>query len=103
MCGRVCSTTDRCRKICHSRKSKFMALESRRMLILDFDGVLVDTEPIHFESWNRAFDELLGFQIDGDYRQLVGLTLDEIYHLWANSPAGKHITIQPEMKTALLT
>ena len=80
-----------------------MALESRRMLILDFDGVLVDTEPVHFESWNRAFDELLGFQIEGDFRQLVGLTLDEIYRLWADSPAGKHITIQPEMKAALLT
>ena len=80
-----------------------MALESQhRMLILDFDGVLVDTEPVHFESWNRAFEELLGFQLEGDYRQLVGLTLDEIYHLWLNSPAGKRITIRPEMKAALL-
>jgi HAD superfamily hydrolase (TIGR01509 family) len=79
-----------------------MALESRRMLILDFDGVLVDTEPVHFESWNRAFDELLGFQLEGDYRQLVGLTLDEIYRLWADSQAGKRITIHPDMKAALL-
>jgi beta-phosphoglucomutase-like phosphatase (HAD superfamily) len=57
----------------------------RRALILDCDGVLVDTEPVHFECWNQAFDELLGLRVAGDYKQLVGLTLDEIYRLWAGS------------------
>jgi beta-phosphoglucomutase-like phosphatase (HAD superfamily) len=59
--------------------------EPRRALILDCDGVLVDTEPVHFECWNLAFDELLGLRVPGDHTQLVGLTLDEIYRLWAGS------------------
>jgi beta-phosphoglucomutase-like phosphatase (HAD superfamily) len=59
--------------------------EPRHALILDCDGVLVDTEPVHFECWNRAFDELLGLRVSGDHTQLVGLTLDEIYRLWAGS------------------
>jgi HAD superfamily hydrolase (TIGR01509 family) len=77
-----------------------MALESasvRRMLILDFDGVLVDTEPIHFESWNRAFEELVNLRVEGDYRQLVGLTLDEIFRHWGGSR-----DLNAELKTQLL-
>lgn len=57
----------------------------RRMLILDLDGVLVDTEPLHFECWNEAFRQLLGFRLEGGHTQLVGLTLDEIYELWMRS------------------
>ncbi|MEO8610902.1 MAG: HAD family phosphatase [Chloroflexota bacterium] len=77
-----------------------MAIESasaRRMLILDFDGVLVDTEPIHFESWNRAFEELVNIRVEGDYRQLVGLTLDEIYKHWAG-----RLELNTDLKTQLL-
>jgi beta-phosphoglucomutase-like phosphatase (HAD superfamily) len=61
--------------------------QPRRALILDCDGVLVDTEPVHFECWNQAFHELLGLRVPGDHTQLVGLTLDEIYRLWAGSEA----------------
>lgn len=76
-----------------------MALESvRRMLILDFDGVLVDTEPLHFESWNQAFSELANLRVEGDYRQLVGLTLDEIYGHWGGA---RELSI--DLKTQLLT
>jgi sugar-phosphatase len=52
------------------------------MLILDFDGVLVDSEPVNFASWNETFDELLGIRIEDDHRQLVGLSLDDVFRLW---------------------
>lgn len=70
---------------------------NRRALILDFDGVVVPTEQLHFESWNAAFEELLGLRRTGGYKQLVGLTLAEIYALW--SPAQ---TLSGEMKQKLL-
>lgn len=54
----------------------------KRMLILDFDGVLVDSEPVNFASWNETFDELLGIRIEDDHRQLVGLSLDDVFRLW---------------------
>lgn len=57
----------------------------QRLLILDFDGVVVETEPVHFASWNRAFDELLGLRIGGDHRQLVGLSLQGIFDLWTRA------------------
>jgi HAD superfamily hydrolase (TIGR01509 family) len=82
-----------------------MTLESasaRRMLILDFDGVLVDTEPIHFESWNHAFRERFGLWLDGDYRQIVGLTLVEIYQLWAGGRAGKVVELDAVLKAEVL-
>jgi beta-phosphoglucomutase-like phosphatase (HAD superfamily) len=53
------------------------------MLILDFDGVLADTERIHFAAWRQTFEQLLGLRIEGDHRQLVGLSLDQILALWS--------------------
>jgi len=68
----------------------------RRMLIFDFDGVLADSEPIHFECWNRAFDELLGIKIKGDYTQIVGLTLKQIFALWMESPAAHGLKVRTD-------
>ncbi len=62
-----------------------MTSSPRRCLILDFDGVLVDTEPLHFESWQRAFEQLMGIRIDGNHHLLVGLSLEQIYQLWAGN------------------
>jgi len=62
-----------------------MPSNSRRCLILDFDGVLVDTEPLHFEGWQTAFDNLMGIRIEDNYHQLVGLSLEQIYQLWGGS------------------
>jgi HAD superfamily hydrolase (TIGR01509 family) len=73
----------------------------RRMLILDFDGVLVDSEPVNFESWNRAFDELLGIRLHDDHFALVGLGLEEIYQLWARTRDDLKMTL--ELKEQLLT
>lgn len=72
---------------------------SKRMLILDFDGVMVDTEPLNFQSWNYAFSELLGIKLDVEASALVGLSLEQIYALWA----GTHgLTLTPELETQLL-
>lgn len=75
-------------------------MTSRRMLILDFDGVLVDSEPVHFESWNQAFDELLGIRVEGGHHALVGLTLNQIYQLWAQNRVG--LELSTELKQQLL-
>lgn len=76
-----------------------MPSSARRCLILDFDGVLVDTEPLHFESWQRAFDGLMGIRIAGDYHALVGLSLEQIYRLWAGA-SYEHLT--PDLRQQLL-
>jgi beta-phosphoglucomutase len=73
-----------------------------RVLILDFDGVLVDTEPVNFAAWNHAFDEVLGIRLEGDYTQLVGLTLDEIYYLWASTRPGTLELLTDDLKQQLL-
>ncbi|NDJ76637.1 MAG: HAD family phosphatase, partial [Chloroflexi bacterium] len=72
---------------------------ARRALILDFDGVLVDTEPVHFESWNAAFEELHGIRREGDHTQLVGLSLAEIFRLWS---APHDLTLSAAMQQWLL-
>ena len=69
----------------------------RCMLILDFDGVLAHTEPVHFASWNATFEEFAGVQKSGDHAQLVGLTLNEIFAHWL--PDGE---LTPAQKTELL-
>jgi beta-phosphoglucomutase-like phosphatase (HAD superfamily) len=68
----------------------------KRALILDFDGVVVDTEQLNYETWNLAFEELLGIRIDDGRQALVGLTLDEIYRLWTPDDLSE------DLKLALL-
>ena len=77
-----------------------MSPNPRRCLILDFDGVLVDTEPLHFESWQRAFDQLMGIRIKDNYHQLVGLSLEQIYQLWGGSKVDLLTT---DLRQQLLT
>lgn len=55
---------------------------SRKMLILDFDGVVTDTEPLNYAAWTKMFAEELNLTHAGDHAVLVGLTLDEIFGLW---------------------
>ncbi len=79
-----------------------MTTSPRCVLILDFDGVLADTEPIQFDCWNQAFHELLGIQIEGSYTQLVGLSLDAIFRLWLRSSVGAVDDLSDSMKQLLL-
>jgi beta-phosphoglucomutase len=74
----------------------------RRMLIMDLDGVLVDTEPLNFECWNSAFEQILGFRIEGVHTQLVGLTLDEIYALWMRSCPDPDLRLDTTLRGRLL-
>lgn len=55
---------------------------NKRMLILDFDGVVVDTEPVNYAAWQMMFERELGLRHEGTHHVLVGLTLDEIFRLW---------------------
>ena len=71
----------------------------RRALILDFDGVLVDSEPIHYASWTQAFEQLFGHPLEGDAGSLVGLSLNQIYAHWAASNA---LELSDAEKDALL-
>lgn len=73
---------------------------ARRALLLDFDGVLVDSEPIHFASWNGAFEQILGRRVDGSHAVLIGLTLDEIYRLWAGDAAA---SLTSDVRQQILT
>ncbi len=77
-----------------------MPVETRHCLILDFDGVMVDSEPLHFESWQRAFQQLMGIRIAGNYHQFVGLSLEQIYYLWAGD---KIDSLTADMRQNLLT
>ena len=54
----------------------------RKMLILDFDGVIVDTEPVNYAAWQVMFEREMGLRHEGTHHVLVGLTLDEIFRLW---------------------
>ena len=74
----------------------------RRALILDFDGVLVDTEALNFRSWDQAFHELLGIELPGSYKQIVGLSLTQIYALWCNSANRDVGILSVEIKKTLL-
>jgi beta-phosphoglucomutase-like phosphatase (HAD superfamily) len=76
-----------------------MSANVRRCLILDFDGVLVDTEPLHFAGWQQAFDTLMGIRIEDNYHLLVGLSLEQIYQLWAGSKVD---LLTPDLRQQLL-
>ncbi len=75
---------------------------ARRALILDFDGVIVETEALHFHCWNAAFEERWGVRVAGDHRQLVGLSLAQIYALWCGARAGEPLVLSAADEAALL-
>ncbi len=60
----------------------------KSMLILDFDGVLVDSEPVNFASWDEAFFQVLGVRLDDPRKWRVGLSLSGIYELWSQVEAS---------------
>lgn len=71
----------------------------RRVLILDFDGVVVSTEEVHFESWREAYRQLLGVHLPGGYSQVVGLSLDDLFAMWQPLVGT---TVDAEMRQRLL-
>ncbi|MEM7128137.1 MAG: HAD family phosphatase [Chloroflexota bacterium] len=79
-----------------------IARPQRRALILDFDGVIVETEKLHFDCWNAAFVEQFDIQLDGSYRQIVGLSLRDIYGLWCNATDGAPLVLTSSVEQALL-
>ena len=70
----------------------------RQALILDFDGVIVETEKLHFDCWNAAFQERFGIYLPGSFEQIVGLSIQEIYTLWshASTDGSLHLTAEAE-------
>lgn len=76
-----------------------MSPSPRRCLIFDFDGVLVDSEPLHFESWQQSFEQLMGIRIAGSHHLLVGLNQEQIYQLWAGERVS---SLTDDLRTALL-
>jgi sugar-phosphatase len=71
----------------------------KRALLLDCDGVLVDSEPANFAAWRGAFRDLLGVDHAGDPRCLCGLTLDEIFQVFCGRDAG---AMAPWLRGAIL-
>ena len=77
-------------------------MSRKAALILDFDGVVVATETLHFECWNRAFEELLGRRLEGDQRQLVGLSLAEVFAHWQRNSPGRPKALAAAAEAELL-
>ena len=55
--------------------SKFGSLEA---VIWDMDGVIVDSGPIHFNSWHNTFDQYSLVVSDEQLRRMFGMTTPEI-------------------------
>lgn len=58
-----------------------------RALLLDCDGVIIDSEPLNFECWNLAFAARGAGPLRGSHAQLVGKDLDGIFALWGQPGA----------------
>ncbi len=75
------------------------AEQARHALILDFDGVLVDSEPVHDESWRRAFGEIVEVPDAFVPEDQVGLSLERIIARWC---AALGLQLTPDEQEALL-
>ncbi len=76
--------------------------DHRRALILDFDGVVVDTERVHFAGWRAAFADLLDIDIGSDHMQIVGLGLEQLFDLWIDRGHLSPDDVTPEFQERLL-
>ncbi len=52
---------------------KALSITNWAAVLFDFDGVLVDSMPVHVEAWNRASADVLGSELDGEMKkEIVG-------------------------------
>jgi HAD superfamily hydrolase (TIGR01509 family) len=57
----------------------------RGALLLDCDGVIVDSEPTNFAAWDDAFAEILGRRSDAGPVAVVGQDRDACFALWCGA------------------
>lgn len=70
--------------------------DGRRALVLDFDGVIIDTEPLNFEAWNSAFEEIAGLRLpETERRSFVGGSIPATYDLWLRYHAARRPEAPP--------
>ena len=64
-------------------------------VLFDFDGVLADTEPLHFEAWRDALSPL-GIRLDWDFyrSQCIGICDDELLELLATQSNRPQTTLR---------
>lgn len=60
-------------------------------VIFDFDGVVADTEKLHFEAWNKGFSYLNGSLTDEEYLPLKSTGRNHIVNTFAKK-LGREIT-----------
>jgi HAD superfamily hydrolase (TIGR01509 family) len=65
-------------------------------LVLDMDGLMVDTEAVEFRAWQRAAQDF-GWSVSAEqYQQLVGRTHRDGWHIltgWWQERPGRHGTL----------
>ena len=52
-----------------------------KAFIFDFDGVVMDTESLHFKAWNKGFS-LLGDTLTEEEKQQFHATLRKLVLAW---------------------
>ena len=58
-----------------------MEINMKKFILFDMDGVLINTEPLHFEVWKKLLKEI-GIEIDYEhYKGCIGSTKAFLYEL----------------------
>ncbi|HZG09346.1 MAG TPA: HAD family phosphatase [Allosphingosinicella sp.] len=71
-------------------------LRTKRLLIFDFDGTIVDSSPLHARAFNEAF---AGDGVTVDYPSIAGLTTDTAIDQVA---LGAGLSLDPEKRALLI-
>jgi HAD superfamily hydrolase (TIGR01509 family) len=65
-------------------------LPQTKVVIFDFDGVLVNSMPLHLEAWQQAASEVFGNELD-DIKKYIGLSSKSIAGQIAESFEAPHL------------
>lgn len=71
------------------------------LFLIDFDGVIVNSEPLNYKCWRLAYQAMFNVEIHSHYQNIVGLNLAEIHWFFCRQIGLSRVLTELEKKVLI--